>query len=100
MRIVFLQAESENLAVEYLSAALKSKGHEVFLVFDSRVFDSTIIKSQGLNRFFDVENLLIRKTLSLKPDLVAFSVLTGDYQWAAKMARAIKENSIIPVIFG
>lgn len=100
MRITFVQSESENLAVEYLSSALKSYGHAVNLVFDSKLFNTTVVKNALLKKLFDVKDILVGQIVSSAPDLVAFSVLTGDYLWAADIAKSIKEKINVPIIFG
>ena len=100
MRITFVQSESENLAVEYLSSILKSRGHTVSLVFDSKLFNTTIIKNRFWNKLFDIKDILISEIVLSKPDLVAFSVLTGDYLWAINTAKSIKEKINVPIIFG
>lgn len=100
MRITFVQSESENLAVEYLSSILKSHGHSVHLAFDSKLFNTTVIKNAFWKRLFNIKDILIKEIVLSKPDLVAFSVLTGDYLWAVDMARSIKEQINVPIIFG
>ena len=34
MKIVFVQTECENYAIQLFSAILKNKGHQVYLIFD------------------------------------------------------------------
>jgi len=100
MRITFVQSESENLAVEYLSSILKSHGHSVYLSFDSKLFNTTIIKNNLWNKLLDIKDILIEEIVLSKPDLVGFSVLTGDYLWAIDTAKSLKEKINVPIIFG
>lgn len=100
MRVTFVQSESENLAVEYLSSILKQQGHSVSLVFDSKLFDSTVIKNSKLKSILDIKPILLDQVVDSKPDLVAFSVLTGDYLWASDMAKMIKQRMNVPIVFG
>ncbi len=100
MRITFVQSESENLAVEYLSSILKSHGHSVYLAFDSKLFSTTIIKNTLGKKLLDIKDILIKEIVLSKPDLVAFSVLTGDYLWAIDTAKSLKEKINTPIIFG
>uniref|UniRef100_A0A6M3KVJ3 Putative vitamin B12-binding domain containing protein n=1 Tax=viral metagenome TaxID=1070528 RepID=A0A6M3KVJ3_9ZZZZ len=100
MNVVFVQSEHESLAIEIFSSVLKSEGHNVSLVYDTRLFDSMELKNNFLFRIFDIREKLVDKVISLKPDLIAFSVLTDGYQWALGMARMIKERTDTPIIFG
>ncbi|MDD2751784.1 MAG: radical SAM protein [Candidatus Omnitrophica bacterium] len=100
MRIVFVQSVSENFAVEIFSNLLKKNGHECFLVFDRRLFDTGDIQNRFFFNLFDIRDNLVKEVASLKPDLVAFSVLTNQYQWALEMSRRIKKAIDVPIIFG
>ena len=100
MRIVFVQSEFESLAIGTFSSLLKAQGHEIFLVYDQRLFDSMEVQNKFLFRFFDIRDNLAKEVAYLKPDLVAFSVLTDQYRWALDMASRIKKKINVPVIFG
>jgi len=101
MRITFVQGPYENLAVEYLSSLLKKEGHKVSLVIDPQLFNAVHFKNKLLARLFDVRELLLEEVKKTKPDLVAFSVFTSDYQWALDIAGRIKQrNKEVPIIFG
>ncbi len=101
MRIVFIYSGAENLGIEYISSFLKSKGHQVFLLFDPAVFSGDILgNSKLLASIFNVDNLIIKKLADLKPDLVGFSAYTGNYRWCLKIAKNIKEHLNIPIVFG
>ncbi len=49
---------------------------------------------------FDIKKRNIEKIVDIKPDLIGFSVYTKDYQWSIMMARLIKKELDIPIIFG
>ncbi len=63
----------EFLGTMYLSSVLKRGGH------DSRVFI-------GRNKE------IIKEIKRYNPDVVAFSIFTGQYGWAVNLAKEIKEN--------
>lgn len=101
MRVIFVQSEFESLAIGIFSSLLKQHGHECFFVYDTRLFNSMEIQNKFLFQLFDIRDKLAEEVEYLKPDLVAFSVLTDQYLWALDMAERIKKR--IPhvlVIFG
>jgi len=101
MRVTFVQGAYENLAVEYLSSILKKGNHKVSLVIDPQLFNDPHLSNKLLGKFFDIRDILARKVIKTRPDLIAFSVFTSDYQWALDMAARIKQkNKKIPIIFG
>ncbi len=101
MRITFIQGTGENLAIQYFSSLLKKEGHKVSLIVDSQLFNAVNFKNNFLKNLFNVENILLSKIEKSKPDLIAFSVFTSDYQWALSLSKKIKKrNSQVPIIFG
>lgn len=101
MKIVFVVIGVESLAVEFLSSFLKSKGYEVDLVFDPRLFASEAINLSKLAEFFDTKKELAKEIISKQPDLVGFSVFTMNYQRCLDLASEVKKlNKNIPIIFG
>lgn len=100
MKIVFVQSDHESLAVGIFSSLLKARGHEVHMVYDTRLFDNMEVSNRFLNRVFNIKEHLIDEVVSHRPDLVAFSIMTDEYQWALDMARRIKERISAPIIFG
>lgn len=100
-RVTFVHTESESFAIELLSAILKEKGHQVSLVFDSRLFDSAEIKNSILKRVFGQKDLILKQVKDTKPDLICFSAFTYNYQWALDTAQQIKKMiGNTPIIFG
>jgi radical SAM superfamily enzyme YgiQ (UPF0313 family) len=81
MKVAFVQYPWWDLiGVMYLSAVLKENGHkcEVFIG----------------------EKNLIKSLKKFSPDIAAFSVVTGPHFWDLRMAKIIKEELDIPIIFG
>ena len=92
MRITFIHMGAESLGIEYISSCLKQRGHEVNLVFDPALFnDQRLFSSPKLYKIFNNNSKLIKNVLRSKPDLVAFSVFTNNYQWACDLAEKIKK---------
>ncbi len=100
MKIAFVNDSCERLGIGYLSSLLKQSGHDVQLFVDPLLFDDEFITNKRLNRLFDKKDRIISELKDYKPDLVGISVVTGFYQWALTMARMIKEEMDVPVIFG
>ncbi len=101
MKIVFVFIGAESLAVEYLSAALRSAGHRTALVFDPALFDDKrYLTARPLAGFFSQGEAVVGRIISESPDLVAFSVLTNNFQWALNLARRVRERIASPIIFG
>ncbi len=88
MKIVFVCAEDESLGIGYLSSYLKKRGHKTALVFDPCQFNRAYAQNKFLARLFDIKNENVDKIIAHRPDLIAFSVVTANYQWALKMTRA------------
>jgi radical SAM superfamily enzyme YgiQ (UPF0313 family) len=92
---------AEQLPVELLSAILKRRGHQVGLVFDGSLFDDQYhIQMPRIARLFRLEEKLADEAATMRPDVIAMSVLTNTYQWGLRMAAAIKARTGAKVIFG
>lgn len=101
MKIVFIYSGAENLGIEYISSLIESKGHEVFLLFDPAIFSGDLtINSKFLSRIFSIDKNIIKRTIELKPDLIAFSAYTGNYRWCLNIAQGIKKLVKVPIVFG
>lgn len=101
MRVTFVSIVGEALGLQYLSAALKKKGHKTFLAYDTSLFcDYVVFSSPHLAKIFSYQKGLIRDILNSEPELICFSVLKETYQWALKIATEIKKNKNLPIIFG
>lgn len=102
MKVVFCHMGAESLGLEYLSAVLKPKGHDVHMIFDPALFnDKYYLNIKFLAKIFNKRKKLINKVINLKPDIIGFTVLTDTYKWACDLAKEIKKKlPNIPIIFG
>jgi radical SAM superfamily enzyme YgiQ (UPF0313 family) len=101
MRIVFVYNGAECLGIECLSSFLKSKKHEVHLVFDPAVFSGDVfINSKALARLFNKDRTVAESVIQSAPDVVAFSSYTGNFRWCLGIARALRERISAPIVFG
>ncbi len=91
MRVTFVALGWEQLGVSLLSALAKRDGHEVNLAFSVSQFnDRYNFSIPSLAPIFDDRSELIKTIIHQKPDVLAFSVLTGTYQWMLGVAEEIK----------
>ena len=92
MKIVFVQFEAENYAIQLFSALLKQKGHQVYLIFDPRLFNTDEIKQPYLLKLFDIRKQNLQRIFEIDPIYICFSVYTQYYQYALSFALLIKEE--------
>ena len=90
MKIAFAYPAFENLGIEYISAVLKRDGHETFLLFDPQLFNDPYLSIKPLAKMFQYENRIMREIEQIKPDIVAFSVVSDNFRWACYYAEKIK----------
>jgi anaerobic magnesium-protoporphyrin IX monomethyl ester cyclase len=100
MKVLFACSEDKWLGLGYLSSYLKRHGHSTGLLFDPMFFNKAYIRSPGLRGFFSMDKWFLNRIGETTPDLIGFSVIAANYQWALRMAGVIKQNFDIPVIFG
>lgn len=100
MKITFVCSEDKWLGVGYLSSYLKAHGHQASLLFDPMYFNKAYVRIEGLKKFFDKRAEFVESIKQGKPDLIGFSVLAANYQWALNLAAFFKDNFNIPIIFG
>jgi len=100
MKVVFVYPAFGSLAIESLAAMARSRGHEVSLVFDPRLFDDSFVTVRSLSRLFSVKKRVVGRVVEEKPDLVAFSVVTSDVPWFREMGEMIRERTKAPIIAG
>ena len=84
MKITFVAIGSEQLAISLLSAIAKEQGHETKIAFCSALFDA---ESSWLGKIFDDRSQVLKAIEEQEPDVLAFSVLTMNYQWMLAVAR-------------
>jgi radical SAM superfamily enzyme YgiQ (UPF0313 family) len=80
-----VKAENISLGIGYLSAYIKEKGHETELMdftWGGRISDC------------------IKKIKQTKPDIIGFSLRSGELSFCLELVDAIKNDFDIPVIFG
>lgn len=101
MRIVFVALGQEQLGLSMLSAVLRRAGHETALAFNPALFhDRYYFDVPFLGEVFDRTARVVEEAALLKPDILAFSVLTPTYTWCLEVARKVKERTGCAVIFG
>jgi len=101
LKVLFIYNGAENLGIEYISSFLKSKGHETLLLFDPAVFSGHVfVNSKFFSSMFSLDKEIIRKSIEIAPDLIAFSAFTGNYRWCLEIARNIKTLVKTPIVFG
>jgi radical SAM superfamily enzyme YgiQ (UPF0313 family) len=95
-----VSGECEFLGIEYLSAALKGKGHSTFLTLDPKLFATELTTVPCLSRLFDLTNKILADIDAVKPGLICFSVSSDSLGWALRLAHRIKKDHDVPIIFG
>jgi len=90
MKILFVYPnivgnETISQGIASLSAYLKREGHETYLM------DYT---------FGGTPNDCVEKVRNLQPNIIEFSVLSGSFSFCLRVARELKSNFDIPIIFG
>ncbi len=82
--VLFLQRDSyEVFGVMYLSASISQKGHRAEVLIEVE---------EGRNFFARISEI--------KPDIVAFSIMSGLHDWAAKTAAEVKQRFNYHIIAG
>jgi len=101
MKVAFFYPGTESIGIQYLVSFLKNSGHECKLFYDPKLFNETTMISSGiLSKLFDLKNILLKRFINYDADMVCFSVVSDEYNWAIEMATRIKQVKNIPVVFG
>lgn len=102
MRVTFVALGSEQLAISQLSAIARREGHQVGLAFSASLFhDRYNLSVPRLAPLFDDRRRVIDAILRQRPDVLAFSVLTGTYRWMLGVAAEAKQRlPEVKVVFG
>jgi len=83
VKLIFLQQMIfENLGQMYLSAILKKNGHECDVFIQ------------------DYDKNIVKKAISAKPEVIAFSCITGSHKWVCNIANEIKKQYKCITIMG
>lgn len=100
-KIAFLCPGYENLGIESLAGALQTKGYKTRLFFDPILFDeSGFLQQKLLARIFSFQERILRELEAFQPDMVCFSVMTDNYEWASRWAKNIRKVSRAKIVFG
>ncbi|MFZ1037377.1 MAG: hypothetical protein WAN57_09225, partial [Smithella sp.] len=102
MKIAFASIAYESLAISILSAIAKKDKHTVKLIHIPTIFkDGSTREFKRLAKFFSSDKEIFKQLNAYQPDLIAFSVVTFDYQRALHYAEQFKK--ICPkakIVFG
>lgn len=100
MKILFIAKGQETLAIEYLSASLKSAGHKVELLFDPGFDGSMGFLNLPFWRRLYSPQFLIDNVGKIGPDLIAMSCPLHLYPFVKETARVLKQHFNTPIIVG
>ena len=88
MNITFVAKGTEQLPISLLAAIAKGEGHKIGVAFSASLFQAEI---PWLGKMLDDRSDVIQAIKDQKPDVLAFSALTLNYQWMLGIAREAKE---------
>lgn len=100
MKVGFYIPGYEHLGIEYLSACLKRAGHETAGFFDPLLCKDGFLHTAWTERAFDMEDWLIEQVVKSDIDLLAFSVVTGNFLRACRFAAKVRQRRPIQTVFG
>lgn len=100
MKVAFYIPGYEHLGIGYLSSSLKEAGHETVGFFDPLLCKEGLFHTKGLEKMVDMEEYIVEQMLEARADLYAFSVVTGNYPRALRVAGKLKKRSNSPMVFG
>ncbi|MFN7951478.1 MAG: radical SAM protein [bacterium] len=90
----------EYLSVEFLGRVLREGGHEVALAYDPQLFNDSFLGSPWLARLFHHGDEVADRIAGFEPDLVAFSVLSRNMDWATDLVARVRARTSAPIVFG
>jgi radical SAM superfamily enzyme YgiQ (UPF0313 family) len=101
-RVALVTSGLEHLGVAALSAYVRSRGHEVALVYESKPFSSNSGPDNALlARLLEpTPEETAERVAATKPDVIAFSSYTVTHRWSVDVARAVKRQRPVPIVFG
>lgn len=99
MKILFIDNFILNFGVQQLSAVLKAAGHDVALenhLFSKRADADIYTDPQNYFNFDEIS----RKILDKKPDLIAFSVWSPNFQFYKRLSAKLRSMESPPILVG
>jgi len=94
-KITFVYPDFENLGIEYLMSVCRQKGYDTSFIY-YRANDTYVGRKEKI-----VYDRIAGKIIETKPDFVAFSCVTDNYQYQLNCARALKKQMPqVKTIFG
>ena len=101
LKIGFFCPGYESLGIEFLSASLCRQGFDTKLFFDPVLFsESNFIDQAWLAHCFSFRCKILKDLKEYSPDMVCFSVISDNYQWACRWAKDVKAATGARIIFG
>ena len=102
MNIVFVHLGRENLGIEYLSAALKKRGHKTFLAHDPGLFcvEDNVFHIEFFRKLLNRKEEVLSRIRESRPGMVVFSIYTSTYAWSCDIARIVKAEMDVKTVFG
>jgi len=92
MQITFVAVGWEQLSISLLSALAKQQGYDVNLAFSVALFnDRSHLNIQSLSKIFDDRKEVMDAIRRQRPDVIAFSVISANYQWMLGIAAESKK---------
>jgi radical SAM superfamily enzyme YgiQ (UPF0313 family) len=102
MRVTFVSCGMEHLGIEALAAYVRAHGHEPAVVYEPRPFSSG--SGTDIDLFARLLEPTIEETaarvLATPPDVVAMTSYSVTHAWAVGVARVLKREREVPIVFG
>ena len=99
--VLFVCRGAESLGISHLSAMLKAEQIETKLAFDPSLFDDTkYLHYPKIPKLLKYNEKFSKHIISLKPKVIAFSVLTMNFLWALDIAKRVKAHIDVVTVFG
>ena len=101
LKVGFFCPGYESLGIECLSASLRQHGFQTKLFFDPILFsESNFLDQAYLAQACSFRTKILEDLKAYAPDIVCFSVISDNYQWACVWARDVKAVTGARVVFG
>ncbi|MBU0952593.1 MAG: B12-binding domain-containing radical SAM protein [Elusimicrobia bacterium] len=102
-KVLFICAGCEHLGIEYISSMLKKHNHQVDLFLvpilpEDSFFNVKLVQKNY--KYSDFKKKIIERIQNHPPDIIAFSAVTDFYRYGCDIAKDIKAQIDIPIIFG